>query len=129
MTFTSGSGLSVIKPDKYNLILGNMIKLPKLAYNIDTGEYYKLPKKSKIKPYLLLPYNLCQKIYLKRKERTLNKRQLQKQLTDARIDIKNFGNENNAVEITTSAKISAPAWFVNAQGRAWLQNQIRKSKI
>lgn len=126
MTFTSGSGLSVIKPDKYNLILGNMIKLPKLAYNIDTGEYYKLPKKSKIKPYLLLPYNLCQKIYLKRKKYTLNKRQLQKQLTDARIDIKNFGNAKNAVEITTSAKISAPAWFTNAQGQGVVTESNKK---
>lgn len=126
MTFTSGSGLSVIKPDKYNLILGNMIKLPKLAYNIDTGEYYKLPKKSKIKPCLLLPYNLCQKIYLKRKERTLNKRQVHKQLTNSRIDIKNFGNANNAVEITTLAKISAPAWFTNAQGQGQVVESSKK---
>lgn len=44
ITFTSGSGLSVISPEKYNLMLGNMIKLPELAYNIDTGEYFKLPK-------------------------------------------------------------------------------------
>lgn len=44
ITFTSGSGLSIISPEKYNLMLGNMIKLPELAYNIDTGEYFKLPK-------------------------------------------------------------------------------------
>ena len=44
ITFTSGSGLSVISPEKYNLMLGNMIKLPELAYNIDTGEYFKLSK-------------------------------------------------------------------------------------
>lgn len=126
MTFTSASGSCKWNDEKINIILGNMIKLPKFAYNIDTGEYYKLPKKSKIKPYLLLPYNLCQKIYLKRKEQTLNKRSVQKQLTGGRIDIKNFGNANNAVEITTSAKISAPAWFANAQGQGQVVETNKK---
>ena len=71
--------------EQINLELGKMIKLPKLAYNIDTGEYYKLPKRSKIKPYLLLPYNLCQKAYLMYKEEMLLKKQIQKQLTVAVI--------------------------------------------
>ena len=32
MTFTSGSGLSVIEPSNYNKILGDWIKLPKIKY-------------------------------------------------------------------------------------------------
>lgn len=42
MTFTSGSGLSKFKPKKITYQIGKNIKLPKLAYNIDTGEYYEL---------------------------------------------------------------------------------------
>lgn len=47
MTFTSGSGFSKIEPTLYADTLGEWITLPKLAYNIDTGEYYELPKKQK----------------------------------------------------------------------------------
>ena len=42
MTFTRSSGSAHWNDNKYNKMLGDMIKLPKLAYNIDTGEYYKL---------------------------------------------------------------------------------------
>lgn len=65
MTFTSMSGTGKFEPEIEGLRLGQKIKLPKLAYNIDTGEYYKLPKSSKFKkfakkakPYLLFPYYL-----------------------------------------------------------------------
>jgi hypothetical protein len=44
MTFTSMSGTGKFSPSSEDLKLGKMIKLPRLAYNIDTGEYYKLPK-------------------------------------------------------------------------------------
>jgi hypothetical protein len=44
MTFTPASGLCNWNDEKYNVYFGKMIELPKLAYNIDTGEYYKLPK-------------------------------------------------------------------------------------
>ncbi len=40
MTFTSGSGLSVFQPKECNIMLGKMMKLPKRAYNINTGRYY-----------------------------------------------------------------------------------------
>lgn len=123
MTFTSGSGLSVIKPEKYNLKLGDMIKLPELAYNMDTGEYYKLPKKSKIKPYLLFPYYLWQKAHLERQKESYIEKLVVSQLSSSRIDIKNVGKENNAVEISTTEKVSAPAWFKNAQG----QGQVLES--
>ena len=72
--------------------------------------------KSKIKNYLLMLYNLCQKVYLNQKYKQLSRKNAQKQLSNTRIDIKNFGNKNNAVEITTSAKVSQPDWFVNTQG-------------
>lgn len=128
MTFTSGSGLSVIKPDKYNLILGNMIKLPKLAYNIDTGEYYKLPKKSKIKPWLLLPYNLLKQKYLQEKYQNAQDQAICYQLKFMRIDIKNFGKAGNDVDITTTAKTSAPAWFANEQGCGHVMESVHKKE-
>ncbi len=46
MTFTSGTGLSPIIPKSYAKTLGDWIKLPELAYDINTHAYYKLnPKK------------------------------------------------------------------------------------
>lgn len=62
------------------------------------------------------------------KEEILLKKQIQKQLTSSRIDIKNFGNANNAVETTTLAKISAPVWFANAQGQGQVVESNKKSK-
>ena len=47
MTFTSGSGLSQIKPSTYSQVLGNWIVLPKQAYNFKTGKYYNFPFKQK----------------------------------------------------------------------------------
>lgn len=55
MTFTSGSGYEKIKPKSFDLYLGTFIKLPKLAYNIDIGEYYFLKRPSSTKFYLLFP--------------------------------------------------------------------------
>ena len=56
MTFTSASGTCKWNDERINRYFGNLIKLPKLAYNIDTGEYYKLPKKNMFKAYMLFPY-------------------------------------------------------------------------
>ena len=123
MTFTSMSGIGLFNPEKEDLKLGNMIKLPELAYNMDTGEYYKLPKKSKIKPYLLFPYYLWQKAHLERQKESYIEKLVVSQLSSSRIDIKNVGKENNAVEISTTEKVSAPAWFKNAQG----QGQVLES--
>ncbi len=76
MTFTSASGTCKWNDESINHYFGKLIELPKLAYNIDTGEYYKLPKTTpiknkknktnRIKPYLLFPYYLLQNIHLKR---------------------------------------------------------------
>ena len=118
MTFTSGSGLSVIKPDKYNMELGNLIKLPKLAYDIDTGEYYKLPKKSRVLAWLALPFNFLRVKCLQRQFNKLQVKQIYKQLSSFRLDTKNFGTADNALAvIAPKTKVSIPAWFANAQGK------------
>ena len=80
MTFTSASGTCKWNDEKINRYFGKLIKLPKLAYNIDTGEYYKLPKikkqkkdkkekqqkkKLNLKPYLLFPYYLIAMVFMK----------------------------------------------------------------
>ena len=41
MDFTPLSGTEDIKPKQFEKKLTSLIKFPKLAYNIDTGEYYK----------------------------------------------------------------------------------------
>ena len=41
MTFTSMSGTGKWSDERYDLKFGQMIALPNLAYNIDTGEYYE----------------------------------------------------------------------------------------
>ncbi len=118
MTFTSGSGLSIIKPDKYNIELGRMIKLPKLAYNLDTGEYYKLPKKSRVLAWLELPFNFLRVKCLQHQFNKLQVKQIYKQLSSFRVDAKNFGTADNAlVVIAPKTKVSTPAWFANAQGK------------
>ena len=117
MTFTSASGNCKWNDEHINRTLGNMIKLPKLAYNIDTGEYYKLPKKSKLKPWLLLPYNLLKQKYLQEKYQNAQCQSICRQLKSMRIDIKNFGKAENGTDIATAAKVSRPAWFANEQGQ------------
>ena len=42
LTFTSSSGTEEIKPDYFEKKLSSFIKLPKLAYNLDSGKYYSL---------------------------------------------------------------------------------------
>lgn len=126
MTFTSSSGTEDIYPRSFDIYLARKIKLPKMAYNIENGEYYELPQKSKLKPYSLLLYNIIQKEYLQRKKKVILNYNSQAELTNSRIDIKNFGNANNAVEITTLAKISAPAWFANTQGQGQVVESSKK---
>ena len=128
MTFTSSSGTEDIQPRSFDIYLAKQIKLPKLAYNIDTGEYYKLPKKSKIKPWLLLPYNLFEQVCLKEKYKEQQIKNIFHQLKSLRIDIKNFGKADNDVDITTTAKISVPAWFVNEQGRGRVVESVHKKE-
>ena len=117
MTFTSASGVCKWNEEKIDIDFGNMIKLPELAYNLDTGEYYKLPKENKIKAYLLFPYNLCRKMYLRRQEKKLAERNIKRQLLGARIDIKNYGDKNNALQIKAAGRVYSPSWAQNDQGQ------------
>ncbi len=41
MTFTSSSGIDDIKPKKFERKLSLLLNIPKLAYNVDTGDYFK----------------------------------------------------------------------------------------
>ena len=69
MTFTSSSGTSEIIPMKFDRKLASLIKLPKEAYNIDSGEYYKLSKSFSFYPFnfffIFLLFKLI-KIYKKK---------------------------------------------------------------
>ncbi len=58
MTFTSMSGSGKFNPKSEDLRLGKMIKLPKMAYNLDTGTYYKPKYPSKLKQFLTSTHEL-----------------------------------------------------------------------
>ena len=45
MTFETSSGVEDITPNYFERKLSSLLIFPKLAYNIDTGEYYKWRKK------------------------------------------------------------------------------------
>lgn len=59
MTFYSESGIADIIPPSFDKRLSSLIKFPKLAYNIDIGEYYIFEKPKKTKLYLLFPYYIA----------------------------------------------------------------------
>ena len=65
-----------------------------------------------IKSYISLLYNLWI-------IPSLPRQLIETLLISMRIDIKNFGNEKNGVEITTSAKVTEPTWFANAKGHGY----------
>ena len=131
MTFTPGSGSMRWSSEKINEYLGSLIKLPKLAYNIDTGEYYKLPKTSKIKPYLLFPYYALRLPKLKKKYLDTFAKKLPSVLTEFRVDIKNIGKAINAVGVAAAkATITQPSWATNASGIGQVvSGETRKQKI
>ena len=131
MTFTSQSGTGKFNPASEDLRLGQQIKLPELAYDIDTGEYYKLEKKSRLVPYLCLLSNWHRRHGLTEIVKTLCERHILKQLKQARMDIKNVGTEENAIEIEAQdSTITAPGWFYDAQGRGQvLTNYADKGEI
>ena len=58
MAFTSESEEEEYMPKSLDRRLASLIKLPKLTYDIDTGEYYYLQKQSNTKFYSFLPYYL-----------------------------------------------------------------------
>lgn len=67
MTFTSASGSCKWNDEKINRYFGNLIKLPRMAYNIDTGEYYSVPHRNHLKSYLLFPWYLVKLAKMRKK--------------------------------------------------------------
>ena len=117
ITFTHSSGIGRWNNEKYNFMLGELIKLPSLAYDVDSGEYYKPKKASKLLPYLCLLSNWHKEHDLLERAKSLRKKHILKRLSQMRIDIKNFGTKENKVSIQAqNSTISAPGWFKNAQG-------------
>ena len=92
-------------------------KYEKMMINL----FNKRKKICDIKSYISLLYNLCT-IPL------LFKKLIVKLLISMRIDIKNFGKADNDVDITTTAKTSAPAWFANEQGRGRVVESVHKKE-
>lgn len=66
--------------------------------------------------YLLFPYNLLRHIVLKKKYAKMQYLRVKHSLLASRIDIKNCGTADNAIEIRTKSNVSTPAWFANVQG-------------
>ena len=117
VTFTGSCGSGRWNNEKYNLLLGELIKLPQLAYDVDSGEYYKPKKASKLLPYLRLLLNRHKEHGLLKRAKSLREKHILKQLSQMRIDIKNFGTKENKVSIQThNNTITVPGWFRNAQG-------------
>ena len=130
MTFTSASGLCKWNDEKINRYFGRLIKLPKLAYNIDTEEYYKLPKKSLLKSYLLLPYYFTKLQICKKRYQKAIVKNIEKQLHTVRIDMKNNGVSDNGINVVTeNMKVIKPSWFKNEQGQGVVieDNSIEKN--
>ena len=59
MTFYTGGGTEDIMPQSFDKRLSSLIRIPKLAYNIDIGEYYNTEKPTKTKFYLVFPYYIA----------------------------------------------------------------------
>ena len=62
VTFTSSSGTEEIVPKSFEKKLSSFLKLPKIAYNIDTGEYYRLNKPLSLYPYYIISIILILKL-------------------------------------------------------------------
>lgn len=60
ITFSSASGYEEIEPRSLDLLLGSFMKLPKLAYSIDIGEYYLLDNPLQTKLYVLSPFYMIE---------------------------------------------------------------------
>lgn len=132
MTFSPASGSMVWSSSDIDMKLGSMIELPKKTYDINTNKYYKIQKSNKFISYILFPYYLCKTIYMQKKYISAYVNKLKKNITPLRIDIKNFGTENNDLKIDTKANafISKPAWFTNTEGMGHLVRSLEhKMKI
>ena len=131
MTFTPASGVSKWTDNNINVYFGRKLILPEFAYNIDTEEYYKFTKKSKLKAYLLFPYYLCKLWLVKKEYRKALRNKIAQQLCVFRLDIKNNGGSDNDINIVTeNAKVIKPAWFKNEKGQgAVLESNAKEIRI
>lgn len=59
MTFYTEGGIAEITPRNFEKRLSSLIKIPKLGYIIDIGEYCNIEKPTKTKFYLLFPYYIA----------------------------------------------------------------------
>ena len=118
ITFTSASGTCEWNDEAINKYFGRLIKLPKQAYNIDTGTYYSLPSNNFLKRYFLLPYYWFKNISLAKKYNELLTDSIKPQILASRIDIKNKGFSSNALIISKEheAQILVPSWLSDQQG-------------
>ena len=131
MTFTSASGVPHWSDQQIDLSMGQQIELPELAYNIDTGEYYKPESRTRRMTYQCFLLNWYRRHCLLEKFKSLCIKYIQNQLHQTRIDIKNIGTAENAVAIKAeNSTISKPEWFKNAQGVGQvLTSSAEKRKI
>ncbi len=68
ITFTSSSGVEEIEPKSFEKKLTSYLKLPKIVYDFDKGEYYRLFKPISLYPYYIVSIFLTLKfIYILKK--------------------------------------------------------------
>lgn len=126
MSFTPDSGITIWSNEAINYRLGKMIILPKIAYDIDMGKTYKLPKRSKLIPYLLFPIYLMGLKKLRNKYLTSKAEELIYKLATMRVDIKNSGSSQNAVNVKAKgAVVYEPKWMNNDQGIGQLVSSLQ----
>lgn len=89
-------------------------------YAKEIGITNKLPKKSKLKPWLLFPYNLCQKVYLTHKEMKLCLKLIKKQLLKSKVDVRALGKKKQAIRKLKNII------FAQNQGSEFVKKNIRK---
>ena len=64
MAFTTSSTIEDIIPKSLYRTLSALIKLPKIVYNIDTGQYYELTKSFSLVPYyIIFIFFICKLLY------------------------------------------------------------------
>ena len=112
-----------MKNDEYQQLQDNLAVVVEKIYrnslehmrNAIETEYKK--ESFPIKAYLLFPYYLISNILFKQKKNEIILSNITDMLHTSRIDIKNFGQSNNAVEVTAdNGIISTPKYLTSDQG-------------
>lgn len=111
MTFTSASGMCKWNDEKINRYFGKLFKLPKLAYNIDTGFYYKIPKQHPVlSACLLFPWYLYNMFILQNKYNKLIFNKIINDLRKYRVDIRYIGKTGD-IDVNGNVNVSRPDWM------------------